>query len=77
MKTPLASKLKKEIPLLLREYGYGSEGDFIKDAIERRILELERSGFLTKVKAIRRMIDKAGLSELKILEDFDVFYHRK
>lgn len=77
MEIKLSPRIKKEVSDVLREYGYESEKDFIEDALKRRILELKKADFLSKVREIRRKMARKGLREKDILRDFDKFYHQK
>lgn len=72
----LSPKIKKEVFSLLGEYGYKTERDFVEDALRRRILELKKSDFLSRVRKIREKMAKKGLKEKDILEDFYKFYHK-
>lgn len=76
MDVKLSPKVKREVSTTIKDYGYGSEKEFIEDALWHRILELKRAEFLAKVKKIREKIRKKGLSEKEILEDFDKFSHK-
>lgn len=73
----LSPKIKKEVFDLLEKYGYESEKDFVEDALRRRILELKKSDFLSRVKKIREKMLRKGLRKKSILEDFDKFYHQQ
>jgi hypothetical protein len=77
MELKLSPKIKGEIFDVLRKYGYGSEKDFIEDAVARRILELRKADFLLKVKEIRERMKKKKITEDEILRDFDRFYHQR
>jgi hypothetical protein len=72
----LSPKVKKEVSVTTKDYGYRSEKEFIEDALWHRILELKKTEFLTKTKKIREKMKKKDLTEKAILEDFDKFYHR-
>ena len=70
MEVKLSPKLKKEISEV-SEYGYKSEKDFIEDALRRRILELKKGEYLEKVGKVRHAMERAGLKEKDIAEDFE------
>lgn len=77
MEIKLSPKIKKEDFDILKEYGYKSEKDFVEDALRRRILELKKVDFSTKVKDIQERMRKKRIKEGEILKDFDKFYHQK
>lgn len=76
MDVKLSPKVKKEISATIKDYGYGSEKEFIEDALRHRILELKKTEFLAKVKKIRDKMTKKGLTEKEILKDFEKFSHK-
>jgi len=71
MEVKVSPKIKKEVSGILKEYGYESEKDFIEDALWRRILELKKADFLSKIREIREKMRKKGLREEDILKDFE------
>lgn len=73
METKVSPKIKKEISVILKEYGYASEKEFIEDAVWHRILELKKADFLAKTKKIQEKLRKKGLQEEDILKDFEKF----
>ena len=73
----LSPKIKKEIPFLLREYGYKSKKDFIEDALRHRILELKKIEFLSRVKKIQKAMKEKGIKEEYILKDFEKCNYQK
>ena len=77
MTVKLSPKIKKEVSEVIKEFGYKSVKDFIEDALRYRILELKKAEFLSKVKEIKKTMQKRGLEKKDILKDFDKFYHQK
>ncbi len=77
MEIKLSPKVKKEVSGIAKEFGYESEKGFIEDTLRRRILELKRADFLTKIREIREEMKKRKIKEEDILKDFDQFYHKK
>ena len=77
MKIDLPVKIKREISGTVKDYGYRSERDSIRDALQSRLLELKKAKFLAKTAEIRRKIKERGLTEEEILKDFESFYHRQ
>lgn len=77
MKLDLPSKLKKEMTGTIKDYGYKDTGEFVKDAIQHRLLALRKKGFLEGVEKIKEKLKERGLSETEILEDFEEFRHSK
>lgn len=73
----LLEKIKKELPGVIKEYGYKSKKEFIEDALLHRVLELKKMEFLFQVKKIREAMKKKGVTEEEILEDFEKFSHQK
>lgn len=77
MEIRLSPTIKREVSSALRKYGYGSERDFVEDALRHRILELKKRDFLAETRKLKEALGKRGLSEKDILKDFDEFYHKK
>lgn len=75
MEVRISEKLKREMPDI-KGYGYGSVKEFIEDAIRRRILELEKTEFLSFGRKMRKGFEEKGLKEKDILEDFEKFSHK-
>lgn len=73
MEIKLSPKIKKEIPVSIREYGYKSKRDFIEDALRHRILELRKFELLSRVKEIQKAMKKKKIKEEDILKDFELF----
>jgi len=65
--------MKKEILDFLKDFGYKSEKEFIKDAILHRILELKKFDFLMRTEKIKKAMRKKGITEKEILRDFERF----
>jgi ribosomal protein S8 len=75
MEVKISSKMKKEILDFLKDFGYKSEKEFIKDAILHRILELKKLDFLMRTEKIKTAMRKKGITEKEILRDFERFRH--
>lgn len=73
----IKKSLQKDVREISREYGYKSEDAFIEDALERRILDLKKAGFLEKARRVKDKIKKKGFTEAEILRDFDKSCHAK
>lgn len=54
-------------------FGYRDVEDFVSDAVQRQILYLKKIDFLSTAEKIRTRMQDKGLTEEKILEDFDKF----
>jgi len=74
MTIQLSPKLKRELAEV-SEYGYSSQEAFVEDAIRHRFFELRKEKFLDKAKKIREVLKRDGISEKKILKDFDKICH--
>ena len=70
-------KIKKELPEIIKQFGYESKKDFIEDAILRRVLELRKAEFSSRVEKIKEKMKDRKMTEEEILKDFDKFIHRK
>ena len=66
-------KLKKAA---LKDYGYRSREDFVRDAVRHRFLELRKADFFAGVATFRKAMRKQGLTEAALLKDFDRFSRR-
>ena len=73
----IKKNLRQNLPKIVKEYGYGSERLFMEDALRRRILDLKKNDFLTKIHIIRSKMKRKKINEDEILKDFDKFYHKK
>ena len=73
----LSPKIEKEVSTTTKDYGYGSEKEFIEDALRHRILELKKAEFLVRAKKIREKMRKKGFTEKEVLKDFEKFSHKK
>ena len=70
-------KIKKEIPKTIKEFGYKTEEEFIKDALRRRVLELKKAEFFSYAKKIKEKMREKKITEEKILKDFEKFSHKE
>jgi len=76
MEIRLSEKLKREIPDI-KGYGYGSVKEFVEDAVQRRILDFKKVEFLSFSRRMKEKLEKKGLKEEDILEDFEKSSHKK
>jgi len=72
----LSPEVEREVSDTIKDFGYKTEREFIEDALRRRILELKKIEFLSNVKKIKEAIEKKGITEEEILEDFNKFTHK-
>ncbi len=73
----LPVKTKKEISAAVKEFDYKTDDEFIRDAIEYRILALKKAHFFAISDKIRAGLRKRGVTEEEILKDFEKFRHQK
>lgn len=73
MQITLSPKITKEASGLMHGFGYRDVEDFVSDAVQRQILYLKKIDFLSTAEKIRTRMQDKGLTEEKILEDFDKF----
>jgi metal-responsive CopG/Arc/MetJ family transcriptional regulator len=71
----LSDSLLKEINKVALEFGYTEEKQFIEDMLKEKILEYKRQMFMKGVANIRRKLAVKGLTEDKIIADFERFRH--
>lgn len=77
MVVKLSEQIEREVFDTIKDFGYKTEKEFIEDALRRRILELKKSEFLSKIKEIKEKIKEKGTAEKEILKDFDNFTHKR
>lgn len=77
MTVELSPEVEKEVFGTIKDFGYKTEKEFVEDALRRRILELKKSEFLSKIKEIKEKIKEKGTGEEEILKDFDNFTHKR
>ena len=71
MVVTLSEALEKEVSSAAKSHGYASEKSFIEDALKHRILLLKKGKFLAGARTVREALERKGLSEKGILEDFE------
>ena len=64
------------IEKLSRFFGYRNKKEFVQDAIREKTNRLKELAFSRSAERVRRGIQKKGLTEEKILEDFRQFQHK-
>lgn len=77
MEVRLSPKVKREVSVTMRDYGYESVKEFIEDALHHRILALKKAEFAAKTGEIRKIMSEKGIAEKEILKDFEAFSHGK
>lgn len=77
MEIALPVKTKKEISTAVKEFDYKTDDEFIRDAIEHRILALKKARFFEISDKIRVGLRKRGVTEEEILKDFEKFRRQK
>ncbi len=66
----VGAESKKAFKELIESFGYQSEEEFIRDAVEDKILELEKKSFFEISDRVKDALVKKGISEKEILEAF-------
>lgn len=69
----LEPKFKKELKKLAPEL---DEEEFVREAVEEKILSLKKERFLKLSSKLKTALKKSGYSKEDVLRDFDKFYHQ-
>ncbi len=64
----VATESKKAFREFIESLGYESEKEFVKEAVEDKILELKRKAFFEISDKVKDALTKKGISEKEILE---------
>ncbi len=67
----LREDIKKTAEKVAREWGFSSVDEFINEAVEERILELQKHKFFERSDKIREGLERGNISEKDILNDFE------
>ncbi len=66
----VGAESKKNFKEFIESFGYESEKEFVKEAVEDKILELKKKSFFDISDRVKEALVKKGLSEKDILEAF-------
>jgi len=69
--TVLREDLRKTAEEVAKEWGFSSLEESINQAVEERIIELKKHEFIQRSEKIKEGLDKEGISEKDILDDFE------
>ena len=67
----LPEKDVREIKKIASKLGFKNEEEFVKEAIEEKILEFRKLLFADITTNVRRGLEKKGIKQENILRDFD------
>lgn len=62
-------KLSPKIKKTVREFGYLDEEKFIREAIEKRLMELKKLRFFAISEKIRKGLEKKGIKPEDVLKE--------
>ncbi|MBU0567196.1 hypothetical protein KJ693_10745 [bacterium] len=67
----LPEKVSAEVNKISSQFGFRNEEEFVKEAVEDKILELKKRLFVTATDGIRSGLEKKGIKIEEVLEDFE------
>ena len=70
----LSDSLAKEIDKVAREFGF-TEKQFVEDILKEKVLEYKKRLFVKGAADIKRKLALKGLTEDKIIAEFERFRH--
>ena len=70
LKVTVGVESRKTLKELIESFGYESEEEFIREAVEDKILELKKKSFFEISDKVKDALIKKGISESEILEAF-------
>lgn len=66
----LSKKIEKEARKAAEDWKFSSTEEFVKEAVEGRILELKERKFKERTDKVKEKLRKKGISDKQILGDF-------
>ncbi|MDI6654370.1 MAG: hypothetical protein QME59_00595 [Candidatus Hydrothermarchaeota archaeon] len=66
----MAVNVRKNLREFIEVFGYKNEDEFVKEAVEDKILSLKRKTFFEITDKVRNSLIKKGISEREILRAF-------
>ncbi|MEA3254832.1 MAG: hypothetical protein U9Q22_03240 [Candidatus Altiarchaeota archaeon] len=63
----------REIRKITSKAGFKNEEEFVKEAVEEKILEFKKLLFTDITTDVRKGLEKKGVTQEEILRDFDIF----
>lgn len=63
----------REIRKITSKAGFKNEEEFVKEAVEEKILEFKKLLFTDITTDVRKGLEKKGVTREEILRDFDIF----
>jgi metal-responsive CopG/Arc/MetJ family transcriptional regulator len=67
----LPEETAREVDRLGRQFGFKDEREFIKDAVNEKILQLKKRLFISATDEVRRELERKEISIEEILGDFE------
>ncbi|MFQ6003424.1 MAG: hypothetical protein ACE5KJ_06725 [Candidatus Zixiibacteriota bacterium] len=66
----IGAENKREFKELIESFGYESEEEFVKEAVEDKILELQKKTFFEISDKVKEGLIKKGITEIDVLKAF-------
>jgi hypothetical protein len=70
-KITFSEKTEKDIKMVMDEFGFESEKEFVEEAISEKILELKKQIFLNITDQIATGLRSKGISAKDLLDEFE------
>jgi len=70
-KIKFSEKTEKDIKMVMDEFGFDSENEFVEEAVSEKILELKKQIFFNITDQIAIGLRSKGVSAKQILDEFE------
>jgi len=70
-KIKFSEKIEKDIKMVMDEFGFDSENEFVEEAVSEKILELKKQIFFNITDQIATGLRSKGVSAKQILDEFE------
>ena len=70
-KIKFSEKTEKDIKMVIDEFGFDSENEFVEEAVSEKILELKKQIFFNITDQIATSLRSKGVSAKQILDEFE------
>ena len=70
-KIKFSEKTEKDIKMVMDEFGFDSENEFVEEAVSEKILELKKQIFFNITDQIATGLRSKGVSPRQILDKFE------
>jgi hypothetical protein len=70
-KITLSEKTEKDIKMIVEEFGFGSEEEFVEEAVAEKILELKKQIFFNITDQVGAALRSKGITAKQMLKEFE------